>query len=55
MKQATFYYLLRRGVFHSGIGSVVADFRSRVIADSGIFESQTFVNQAVATLKQTIV
>lgn len=54
MKQAQFYYLLRRGVFHSGIGSVVADFRSRVIADSGIFESQSCVNQAVASLKQTI-
>lgn len=54
MNNAQFYYLLRRGVFHSGIGSVVADFRSRVIADSGIFESQTCANKAVAQLKQTI-
>lgn len=54
MNNAQFYYLLRRGVFHSGIGSVVAEFRSRVIADSGTFESQKCVNQSVASLKQTI-
>jgi hypothetical protein len=54
MNNAQLYYLLRRGVFHSGIGSVVADFRLRVISDSGVFESQKCVNQAVASLKQTI-
>lgn len=54
MNNAQFYYLLRRGVFHSGIGSVVAEFRSRVIADSGTFESRNCTNKAVASLKQTI-
>ncbi len=51
MNNAQFYYLLRRGVFGSNLGSVVADFRSRVLSDGGIFESRTCVNKAVAALE----
>lgn len=51
MKNAIFYYLLRRGIFGANLGNVVALFRTRVINDGGIFESRTCVNKAVAALE----
>ena len=51
MNNATYYYLLRRGVYGANLGNSVAVFRARVINDGGIFESRTCVNKAVAALE----
>ena len=50
MKKATYFYLLRRGFFGVGIGSVVKDFITRVEADGGTVEAIVCLNQAVAAL-----
>lgn len=50
MKQSTFYYLLRRGLFGGGISPYVRNFGNRVNADGGIYEKLNCVQQAISTL-----
>lgn len=52
MKQSTFYYLLRRGLFGGGLNPLAAAFRDRVEADSGIVESINCVSKAINLLPQ---
>lgn len=52
MKQATFFYLLRRGVFGGGLNPLAAAFRDRVKADSGIVESINCVAKAIQAFPQ---
>jgi len=47
MKQATFFYLLRRGVFGGGLNPLAAAFRDRVEADGGTIESINCVANAI--------
>jgi hypothetical protein len=55
MKQSTFYYLLRRGLFMGGGGiwaKYVNDFKARVIADGGTMESPSCAKTDVKFLVQ---
>ena len=50
MNSAQFYYLLRRGVFGGGLSPIVREFRTRVLADSGIVESINCVQRGISNL-----
>jgi hypothetical protein len=48
MKQAQFFYLLRRGFFGGTLNPTVRAFQTRVLADGGVVESLQCLNQAVS-------
>lgn len=50
MKQSTFYYLLRRGLFGGGISPTVRAFQTRVINDGGIIEKIQCVSKAISQM-----
>jgi hypothetical protein len=52
MKQSTFYYLLRRGLFSGGLQPIVRDFKTRVESDGGTIESIQCVSKAVNQMPQ---
>lgn len=52
MKNAYFYYLLRRGVFRGGGNQIVNAFKTRVLDDDGIFEGFQCVKNALDALPQ---
>lgn len=48
MKQARYYYLLRRGFFGGKLLPIVRGFETRIIADGGTLEARNCVNKAVS-------
>lgn len=54
MKNAQFYYLLRRGVFGGGgiWAKYASDFQTRVVSDGGTLESKSCLTTDVKYLVQ---